>query len=193
VLEYNTAKVSRQFDAASPSTIKFGDSIRTRFLFSRRGVTYGKNVCAKPKVQLSIPDTGSLSIGDNCLFHSGVKLILTMPKPIVEIGQWVFVGLDTIIAAKQSIEIGDFTFFAPRCYVIDHEHGFEPGQLIHNQKSILKSVKIGRDCYVGTGSVVLGGASIGDGAIIGACSVVKGEVGSGEIWAGNPARKIGMR
>ena len=169
------------------------DVVRTKLLLSRKGIVYGKNVCVKAGVKVSIPDTGSLSIGANCLFHQGVKLLLTMPQPVVHFGKWVFVGMDTIIAAKKEIRIGDFTFFAPRCYVIDHDHGFLPDQLIHNQKSVLKTVEIGRDCYFGTGSVVLGGSVISDGAIVGAGSVVRANIGPGEIWAGNPAKKVGLR
>lgn len=193
MIDYNLAQVKRQNDPSSPTNIRFIDVVRTKFLFSRKGVTYGKNVCAKAGVKFSIPDSGSLTIGANCLFHQGVKLLLTMPHPKVQIGKWVFVGMDTIIAAKKSIKIGDYTFFAPRCYVIDHDHGFSPDQLIHNQKAVLKTIEIGRDCYFGAGTIVLGGSNVGDGAIIGAASVVKADIGPGEIWAGNPATKIGLR
>ncbi|MFH0883261.1 MAG: acyltransferase, partial [bacterium] len=85
------------------------------------------------------------------------------------------------------------TIFAPRCYVIDHEHGIQGSDLIHNQKSSLKEVHIGRDCYFGTGAIVLGGVSIGDGAIIGAGSVVTRDVPAGEIWVGNPAKFVRNR
>ena len=39
-------------------------------------------------------------------------------------------------------------------------------------------------------TVVLAGVTIGDGAIVGAGSVVTGDIPSGQIWAGNPARYI---
>ena len=49
---------------------------------------------------------------------------------------------------------------------------------------------IGRDCYFGTGAIVLGGAHVGDGAVIGAGSVVTKDVPPYQMWAGNPARYI---
>jgi maltose O-acetyltransferase len=116
-----------------------------------------------------------------------------MPNPKVRIGRWVFVGMNTIIASKNSIEIGDYTIFAPNCYVVDHEHGFSGSDVILNQRSVLKEVRIGRDCYFGAGSVVLGGVTVGDGAVLGAGSIVKRDVPPYEIWAGNPAEFIRKR
>lgn len=49
---------------------------------------------------------------------------------------------------------------------------------------------VGRRVSIGSNATILGGISIGDGSIIGAGSVVTGNVPAGEIWAGNPARKI---
>lgn len=52
---------------------------------------------------------------------------------------------------------------------------------------------IGNDVWIGTRSIILGGINIGDGAVIGAGSVVTKDIGPYEIWAGNPARFIRKR
>jgi len=49
-------------------------------------------------------------------------------------------------------------------------------------------IQIEKRVSIGSGSTVLCGVSIGEGAIVGAGSVVTKTVPSGEIWAGNPAR-----
>jgi acetyltransferase-like isoleucine patch superfamily enzyme/pimeloyl-ACP methyl ester carboxylesterase len=49
------------------------------------------------------------------------------------------------------------------------------------------SVRIGNDIWIGTGTKILSGVSIGDGAVIEAGSIVTHDVGAYEIWAGNPA------
>ena len=52
-------------------------------------------------------------------------------------------------------------------------------------------VSIGRYVFVGAGSLILPGVSIGDGALISAGSIVKNDVAEFEIVAGNPAVMIG--
>lgn len=43
---------------------------------------------------------------------------------------------------------------------------------------------------IGAGSTILPGLTIGEGAMIGAGSVVTKDVPSGELWVGNPARRL---
>jgi virginiamycin A acetyltransferase len=52
---------------------------------------------------------------------------------------------------------------------------------------------VGHDVWIGTGAVIMPGISIGDGAIIGAYSVVASDVPAYSIVAGNPARVVKLR
>jgi acetyltransferase-like isoleucine patch superfamily enzyme len=193
MISYDTAEVIRLKDKGSISHPRITDRIRSFLIRSRSRIFCESTTIFKENVLISISRGGRLEIGGNCLLHRGVVLLLTLPHPNVTIGNSVFIGKETIIAAKNRIQIGDFTIFAPRCYIIDHEHGFSRSDLILNQRSVLKEVIIGRDCYFGTGTVILGGVTIGDGAIVGANSVVSRSIPAGEIWAGNPAKFIRPR
>ncbi|MCD2107720.1 MULTISPECIES: DapH/DapD/GlmU-related protein [Rhodococcus] len=55
------------------------------------------------------------------------------------------------------------------------------------------SVEIGTDVWIGACSVILSGVTIGDGAVIGAGSVVTSDVESFSVNVGVPARKVGER
>lgn len=56
---------------------------------------------------------------------------------------------------------------------------------------VTRPVRICRGAFVGAHSMVLKGVTIGRNAVIGAGSIVTRDVPDHEIWAGNPARRIG--
>jgi acetyltransferase-like isoleucine patch superfamily enzyme len=192
-LDLSSVRIDRLKDKASPGNASWLERFHTWRLAQKPRVTIGRRTVLKRGTEVRICDTGVLTIGEHSVIHQNCRLLLTMPNPKVRIGRWVFVGMNTIIASKNSIEIGDYTIFAPNCYVVDHEHGFSGSDVILNQRSVLKEVRIGRDCYFGAGSVVLGGVTVGDGAVLGAGSIVKRDVPPYEIWAGNPAEFIRKR
>lgn len=187
---FSNVVIKRSKDKASPSNLRIRDRLRSWWLLRNPRIRKGEHITLKEGVEISICETGSLTIGENSFFHARCWLLLTKPKPQVEIGKWVFVGRNTIIAAKNQVKIGDFTVIAPNCYIIDHEHGFSKNDVILNQKSVLKETVIGRDCYLGTGCTVLAGVTIGDGTVIGAGSIVTKDIPPYQIWAGNPARYV---
>ncbi len=49
-------------------------------------------------------------------------------------------------------------------------------------------MRIGSDVWIGGGAIILPGVTIGDGAVIGAGSVVTRDVGADQTVTGNPAR-----
>lgn len=54
-------------------------------------------------------------------------------------------------------------------------------------------IHVGDMAWIGAYAFVLPGVKIGEGAVVGACSVVTKDVEPWSVVAGNPARKIGMR
>jgi carbonic anhydrase/acetyltransferase-like protein (isoleucine patch superfamily) len=58
--------------------------------------------------------------------------------------------------------------------------------------AIIHACRIGDACLIGMGATILDGATVGDHALVGAGAVVSpGKVvGEGELWVGNPARRV---
>jgi len=122
---------------------------------------------------------------------------------IIETGQGggLSIGEDTHIqprcqfsAYKGAIEIGRWVQIAPNCSFYPYNHGFKSGELIKSQPvSTQGGIVIGDDAWLGVGVIVLDGSRIGNGAVIGAGSVVKSEIPDEAIAVGAPARVIKYR
>ena len=73
----------------------------------------------------------------------------------------------------------------------DHDHGFHDAALpMREQESLAVSVVIGDDVWIGSKATITRGVHIGQGAIVGANSVVTHDVAAGTIVGGVPARVI---
>jgi tetrahydrodipicolinate N-succinyltransferase len=86
-----------------------------------------------------------------------------------------------------AIEIGEGSIIAGGVRIVAHDAAIKRV----TGYTEVRPVKIGKECYLGAGAIVLPGASIGDGAVIGAGAVVKGDIPSGALAVGNPARVVG--
>lgn len=82
---------------------------------------------------------------------------------------------------------------AAQCYIIDADHGIEKGMLIKEQPNTVASIKIDEDVWIAAGCKILRGSHIRDGAVIGALSLVKGEIPAFGVAVGIPATVIKNR
>lgn len=92
-----------------------------------------------------------------------------------------------------TITIGDDVLFGPEVMMTAATYLFNEGSPISQQPMREADIVIGKDVWLATRAIILPGARIGDGAIIGAGAVVKGEVLPGQIVAGSPARPVSQR
>ncbi len=83
------------------------------------------------------------------------------------------------------IHIGEHSLIASGVTILSHDHC----KRVEGQP-LLADTCIGRRCFVAVNATILPGVQIGDEVIVGAGSVVSGNVPSNVIVAGNPARII---
>jgi acetyltransferase-like isoleucine patch superfamily enzyme len=114
----------------------------------------------------------------------------------IEIGNGVTIGSRCHLWAghvKGRIVIGDDVLFGPEVMVTAATYRFNDGHPVTKQKMDEDDIIIGKDVWFGTRAIVVPGARIGDGAIIGAGAIVRGEIPPMSIAVGQPARVVGQR
>lgn len=106
----------------------------------------------------------------------------------IVIGNNVGISGGSIVAAE-SIKIGDNVLIGANCLIVDTDfHPINPKGRRFNTKNIgTKPVIIEENVFIGTGSIILKGTHIGKNSVIGAGSVVNGEIPANSIAMGNPA------
>lgn len=101
-----------------------------------------------------------------------------------------FVGnFHLTILDEAKVSIGDNVFIGPNTTICTVIHAFDPQR---RNAGIMRAepVTIHDNVWIAANVVVLPGVSIGEGAVVGAGSVVKNDVAPGTLVAGNPARFI---
>lgn len=143
------------------------------------------------KVNLLSGKKSKIFLGGGDSFYDGVTL---WGGPIT-LGDNVSIGQNTVIAAigEDGVTIGDNTIIAAQCYIIDCDHSFEPDDLIRNQKQKTAPISIGKDVWIAANVTILKGVTIGDGAVIGAKSLVNKDIPANAVAVGIPAKVIKYR
>jgi len=102
----------------------------------------------------------------------------------VKAGRQVSIALNATIDIfyPELIEIGDHSIVGYNATLLAHEY------LVDRLRT--GKVVIGRNVLIGANSTVLAGVAIGDGAVVGACSLVNSDVPAGAFVGGVPARII---
>lgn len=147
---------------------------------------------ASVKVHETANLAGDIEVGE----HSRIDAFVTITGR-VRIGRYVHIGTGVCILGGAGVEIGDYSTLSPGVALFTATDDLESGKLANptlpDRVSTSQEVKIGIRCVIGSGSVILPGARVGDDIQVGALSLVKGELGSGRIFAGVPAKFIRSR
>jgi acetyltransferase-like isoleucine patch superfamily enzyme len=163
---------------------------RTYRRLRRKKLRFGEGLVLEGDLDLTHPER--IRIGSRVKL--GKETVLgAWPESELTIGDDTYIGRWTIILAYESVKIGNDCMIAPGCHITDVNHGIASGELIRKQKYTSKPVRIGNDVWVGAGSSILPGVTIGDGAVIGARSVVTKDVAPNAIVVGVPAKVIRYR
>ncbi len=107
----------------------------------------------------------------------------------VHFGKCIYANFNLTLVDDAHIYVGDYTMFGPNVTVATAGHPILP-ELREQVYQYNASVKIGRNCWIGAGAVILPGVTIGDNVVIGAGSVVTKDIPENVIAVGNPCRVL---
>mmetsp|Transcript_68298 Transcript_68298/g.154521 ORF Transcript_68298/g.154521 Transcript_68298/m.154521 type:complete len:223 (-) Transcript_68298:165-833(-) len=181
------------------------------FLFHKNRLRYPWCVAWQESVQSAAAEGGAVTFGESSFLAPCATLV-------AEQHNWVRLGDHSSVAAEcfihGKLDLGANASVNPRCYVdgstagirigpgsriaagcrmFAYDHGFAPDTEVRLQRCTSRGIDIGADVWVGAGSSIVDGVSIGDHAVVGMGSVVTNLVEPWAIVAGSPARKIGDR
>jgi acetyltransferase-like isoleucine patch superfamily enzyme len=133
-------------------------------------------------------------IGNDTGLYNGTFFDLG-PGGEVEIGDYCSI-VGAIISCNSRVVIGDYVFIAHEVVIADTfastpDAGSVAGEDAHSSLDPPTNIVIGENVWIGARAVLLSGCIIGEGAIVGAATVVDFEVPPHAVVAGNPARIVG--
>ena len=107
----------------------------------------------------------------------------------VHFGNGVYANFNLTLVDDTHIYVGDDTMIGPNVTLATAGHPVLPG-LREKGYQYNESVRIGKNCWLGAGVIVLPGVSIGDGTVVGAGSVVTRDLPANVVAVGNPCRVL---
>lgn len=181
-------------------TLQFVDTCIARVYAIWWGLEVGKGTifCGIPIFRRH--PTANIVVGTKCQFKSaewsntiGLNrrcVLSALKNSNIEIGnQCGFSG--TVIAASNSIVIGDRVLCGGNCTIVDTDrHPIDLELRVKNAEAEAIPINIEDDVFLGMNVIVLKGSNIGRGTVVAANSVVTGHLPSGVIAGGVPARVI---
>ena len=135
-------------------------------------------------------------VGAHSMIDSFVRIKCAGGTDDVVIGEHCYINSGTVMYSGNGIRMGHHVLIAANCTLAPVNHAFrERNRTIIEQRFLpgRGGIVIEDDVWIGAGSVILDGSILRRGVVVGACSLVRGELESYGIYVGNPLKKIGER
>lgn len=137
-----------------------------------------------------------ITLGDNIIIDDFVLIYARAPTII---GSHVHIASFCSITGGGELRLGDFSGLSSGVRVVTGSDDFLGGGLTNPtvpaefRKVSREFVHVGRHAIVGSNAVLLPSSSVGEGAAVGAGSLVNRELAPWGIYVGSPARRIRER
>ena len=186
---------------------------RNKFLNNNKSIVaiHSSTICLDSiSFSFRVPHSAlSIDIAENSMI--GCNFIFESEKGYISVGKRTYIGGGTNLISRSSITIGDDVTIAWGVWLYDHDsHSLDWRERVKdisrqnndfsNQRNFItskdwsvvntKPIHICDKVWIGFNAIILKGVTIGEGAIVGAGSVVTKDVPPWTVVAGNPARVV---
>lgn len=126
-------------------------------------------------------------MGENCYIEP--PLHANWGGKHIHLGNNVYANFNLTVVDDTHVYVGDCTMFGPNVIIATGGHPILP-ELREKGYQYNMPVRIGRNCWIGAGAIILPGITIGDNTVVGAGSVVTKDMPAGVVAVGNPCRVL---
>lgn len=184
----------------------FGTYFKMHFvkkMIKQNATLEGSNHSFGPKSRVNLLEDSTKSqvvLKDHVEMYGCIRVI---KNGLVEMYDWSKIGENSVIEASNKVVIGKDTAIAVNVTIIDNNtHPINPEDrryMMHtphnsferkSQNAASAPIIIGENVWIGSNARICKGVTIGDNAIIAACSVVTKNVPANAVAAGNPAKIV---
>lgn len=124
-------------------------------------------------------------IGDGCYIEPPLRA--NWGGHFVHFGKNIYANFNLTFVDDTHIYVGDATMFGPNVTIATAGHPILP-ELREQAYQYNMPVRIGKNCWLGAGVIVMPGVTIGDNTVIGAGSIVTKDIPANVVAVGNPCR-----
>jgi len=169
------------YDAGDP------DLLQEQLLYLAKLEEYNATSITETEKRNTLLKEMFAEIGENCCILS--PLHANWGGKHVHFGKNVFANFNLTLVDDTHIYVGDCTMLAPNVTLAAATHPISPALREKGYQYNLP-VRIGKNCWLGAGVIVLPGVTIGDNTVVGAGSVVTKDLPDNVVAVGNPCRVL---
>lgn len=167
-------------------------------ILCKKKLFIGSKVKLHDLVYIDALSEQGVRIGDHVVLGRGTRIecsgsLRHMGKGI-RIGSRTTFSNDCFFGAAGGIEIGQDVIAGQFIRFHSENHEYSDHKLLIREQGVThKGIKVGNNCWIGSGAVFLDGAELGDGCVVAANAVVCGKFPENSVIAGVPAMLIKKR
>jgi acetyltransferase-like isoleucine patch superfamily enzyme len=135
-------------------------------------------------------------VGAHSVIDSFVKIKPAGGAGDLVIGEHVVINSGCVLYTGQGIRIGNHVAIAANCTFAPVNHAYQDKSRLIREQGFLPGkggIVVEDDVWIGANCVLLDGAVLRRGCVVGAGSIVRGELAAYTVYAGQPLRVVGER